>query len=69
MNKDGVRKNYGSRMISGDEKLTSLRSVPRCALAFGSDRLTRGYGATGVAPPFGPNSPYRANFPYPLDVI
>jgi len=26
------RKNYGGRMIFGDEKLTPLRSVPRCAL-------------------------------------
>jgi len=51
MNGAGVRKNYGGRMIFGDEKLTPLRSVPRYALAYGSGRLTGGYLASGVAPP------------------
>jgi len=46
-----ARKNYGSRMIFGDEKLTTLRSVPRCALAFGSGRLTGGYAVRGSARP------------------
>ena len=32
MDSNRVRKNYGGRMIFGDEKLTPLRSVPRCAL-------------------------------------
>lgn len=30
--KRNIRKNYGSRMIFGDEKLTPLRFVPRCTL-------------------------------------
>jgi len=46
-----ARKNYGGRMIFGDEKLTPLRSVPRCALAFGSGRLTGGYTVRGSARP------------------
>jgi hypothetical protein len=33
-------------MIFGDEKLTPLRSVPRCALGYGSGRLTGGYLAS-----------------------
>ena len=48
-----VRKNYGGRMIFGDEKLTPLRSVPHCVLGrlAPSGRLTGGYQASGVAPP------------------
>jgi len=47
-----ARKNYGGRMIFGDEKLTPLRSVPRCALALsGSGRLTSGYAVRGSARP------------------
>ena len=51
MNDTGVRKNYGGRMIFGDEKLTSLRSVPRCALGFASGRLTGRYAVRGSARP------------------
>jgi hypothetical protein len=50
MNDTGLRKNYGGRMIFGDEKLTPLRSVPHCVLTsvilmdnFGSGRLTCGH--------------------------
>ena len=51
MNGKEVRKNYGGRMIFGDEKLTPLRSVPRCALGFASGRLTGGYAVRGSARP------------------
>ena len=53
MTGNGVRKNYGGRMIFGDEKLTPLRSVPRCALGrfAPSGRLTGGYAVRGSARP------------------
>ena len=57
MKDNGVRKNYGGRMIFGDEKLLRSSTLwvcgarPRCALAFGSGRLTGGYAVRGSARP------------------
>ncbi len=45
-----VRKNYGGRMIFGDEKLTPLRSVPSLSLGSANMRI---YASSLRSSPFG----------------
>jgi len=71
MTGNGVRKNYGGRMIFGDEKLTPLRSVPRCALGrfAPSGRLTGGYAVRGSARPSPKSFAIVQDFSYPPNVV
>jgi len=62
-----VRKNYGGRMIFGDEKLTPLRSVPRCALPWVGSFNTRVCGS-GLGSPLTQIAPYGRNIAYPPTV-
>ena len=59
--KQTFRKNYGSRIIFGDEKLTPLRSVPRCA-------LTPFLCPAGLKIPFGSRNSNYAESPSARDI-
>jgi hypothetical protein len=63
----GIRKNYGGRMIFGDEKLTPLRATLRSRLRLGS--FNRRVCGSGLGSPSAQIAPFGRNVVYAENVI